>query len=456
MKVVTSRSLKTLGVLVALLALFHLVENWRGKRAWAAWKASREALGERFDVESLLPPPVPDSENFATAPWTAWRVSPVGQPLPLGPRFGEDPTYSGAWQEGRRADLKGWERKLGKKLDEVLAPQEPMLKELEEASARPHSRLAKDVRDGDKLTLLGFRHDFRVLRTRAQLNLWQGKPDAALKDLLTGLRVVQHLQGEPFLLSHLLRNGLVGILLQPVWEGLQDHRWNEAQIVQLQEALGRVNLLETQRRVWMLHRHMMREPFEEISGKSFLFPTSQPSKLQRLAGLGLSLLIPKGWVYQNVFRMDQVTARQGVDVLDPEHRVLHVLNSSERQAPWRGPYTLMARLFDPRNFHDQNLRTARMQAALDQAFLACALERHRLASKDYPERLEALVPTYLSALPHDVVEGRPLVYQRLNRDAYRLYALGGNGKDEGGLIAPADGYGRQDPNKGDWVWFQGR
>lgn len=456
MKLVPSRLLKTLGVLVALLALFHLVENWRGKRAWEAWKARREALGDRFDVEGLLPPPVPDAENFATAPWTAWRINPVGQLPPLGPRFGDDPTYSGAWQEGRRADLKGWERKLGKKLDEVLAPQEPMLKELEEAAARPHSRLAKDVKDGDRLTLLGFRHDFRVLRTRAQLSLWQGKPEAALKDILTGFRVIQHMQGEPYMLSHFIRNDLAKILLQPVWEGLQDHRWNEAQIVQLQEALGQVNLLETQQRRWMLHRYMMREPFEEISGKPFLFPTSKPSKLQRLAGLGLTLLIPKGWGYQNVLRMDQVIARQGVDVVDPKHRVLHVLTPSETEAPWRGPYTLMARLFDPRSCRDQNLRTARMQAALDQAFLACALERHRLATKDYPDRLEALLPAYLPTLPHDVVEGRPLVYRRLNRDTYRLYAIGGNGKDEGGLIPQVDGYGRQDPGKGDWVWSQGR
>ncbi|MGA2173368.1 MAG: hypothetical protein ABSH38_00150 [Verrucomicrobiota bacterium] len=54
--------------LAALVLLFYAEEDWRGKRAWEQFKQHWEAKGERFDWASVIPPPVPDNENFALAP----------------------------------------------------------------------------------------------------------------------------------------------------------------------------------------------------------------------------------------------------------------------------------------------------------------------------------------------------------------------------------------------------
>ena len=54
--------------LVTPVALFYAVENWRGTRAWNKYRNEREAQGERFDIQALIPPPVPDDQNFAMCP----------------------------------------------------------------------------------------------------------------------------------------------------------------------------------------------------------------------------------------------------------------------------------------------------------------------------------------------------------------------------------------------------
>jgi hypothetical protein len=54
------------------------------------------------------------------------------------------------------------------------------------------------------------------------------------------------------------------------------------------------------------------------------------------------------------------------------------------------------------------------QTAVNQATVACALERHRLAHGQFPDTIDALVPAFLPRLPNDVLRGRPLNYDRTN------------------------------------------
>ena len=89
-----------------------------------------------------------------------------------------------------------------------------------------------------------------------------------------------------------------------------------------------------------------------------------------------------------------------------------------------------------------------LQTRLDQLRLACALERHRLARGDYPKTLAALVPDYASDLPHDVMDGNPLRYERDSDAGYVLYSVALNRKDDGGKGATEENV-VEGP---DWVW----
>ncbi len=89
--------------------------------------------------------------------------------------------------------------------------------------------------------------------------------------------------------------------------------------------------------------------------------------------------------------------------------------------------------------------TARNQTLVNEAFIACGLERYRLAHGQYPETLEALVPQFAEKLPHDIIGGQPLKYHRTANGRFVLYSIGWNEKDDGGVA-------RDGTTEADWVW----
>jgi len=91
------------------------------------------------------------------------------------------------------------------------------------------------------------------------------------------------------------------------------------------------------------------------------------------------------------------------------------------------------------------------QSAVDLARVAGALERYRLAHGEYPAALAAVTPTFIGALPHDVVGGEPLKYRRTEDGRFVLYSIGWNETDDGGKMALKQD-GRPDNEHGDWVW----
>ena len=117
------------------------------------------------------------------------------------------------------------------------------------------------------------------------------------------------------------------------------------------------------------------------------------------------------------------------------------------------PYNVLCRMLAP-EFITVAKKAAQSQTALDQAAVACALERYRFAKGELPERLEALVPAFIAKVPHDVIDGQPLRYRRSAPDQFVLYSIGWNATDDGGQLVMAEGSQppRPDLDKGDWVW----
>ncbi len=62
------RALIGLAIFATLVAIFYTEENWRGKRAWENCKRELEGKGAVLDWDKLIPPPVPDDQNFSKPP----------------------------------------------------------------------------------------------------------------------------------------------------------------------------------------------------------------------------------------------------------------------------------------------------------------------------------------------------------------------------------------------------
>jgi len=110
------------------------------------------------------------------------------------------------------------------------------------------------------------------------------------------------------------------------------------------------------------------------------------------------------------------------------------------------PFKIIAAIAIP-NFTKAEQTMAYNQTLANEAQVVCALERYRLASGYYPATLDALVPRLIEELPHDLIGGEPLHYQRTEAGKFLLYSVGWNERDDDaqpGTLA--------DVKHGDWVW----
>jgi hypothetical protein len=78
--------------LAVLDVLFYAEEDWRGRHAWNSFRKTWEAKGERFDRASVVPPAVPDEQNFVISPVVAScyadYLTPDGRRITSGQREG--------------------------------------------------------------------------------------------------------------------------------------------------------------------------------------------------------------------------------------------------------------------------------------------------------------------------------------------------------------------------------
>lgn len=456
------------GGLALLLLLFHGVENWRGRRAWTAWKQARIAAGDRYDW-AAPDPPVPDAENFAAAPDVARALRPNGTPFLEAPQI-PDPLPGGqGWRFGQHEEPAAWARALkAPTVAEALAPAAARLDSLAAASRRPHCRMPHDLRKGEILGLLGFRSASRALRLRALDRLARGDASGAREDVITLLRVARHLQSDPTLISTLLQSYLAQQAMQPLWEGLADRRWAEEDLKALQEALGEVDLLRAMAASWRSERlwpvraeplslekaaelpPWRREPVVDFGG--------DPVKSPLLRRLLWAALIPKGWFHQNLLTWDRLWVERLEPCLSAADHRIHPARSREAAravetlvAGGKHPYRILAAIAVPALL-GQNEKIALRQTGLDQARVACALERYRLANGAYPEGLDSLVPAYLPRVPGDVAAGGPLRYRR-EGGGYLLYSLGSDERDDGGRGVEVSGQpAALKADQGDWTW----
>jgi hypothetical protein len=491
-----------LGVILgicSLVVLFYTEEAWRGKRAWQNASHEMALKGESFALASIIPPEVPDDQNFVAAPVfsalfdsepTLW--GPAGKvrfrnPAPLSQLRGiqlpllQRP-YCKRWFQGEFVDLALWQdyfRSNGLALEvfraepaydviRALSRYDRLLNQLRTASRRPGSRFPVQYEKG----LLAENPQIRVLRDlshvlclRSVAELALGKSTEALDEVRLSFRLAEALRNEPGFFPRYTRQEILVESLQPVWEGLALRRWSEPQLKALQDELSRIDLLADFDEAWRSEMVL----WVDLGNKVLAAKTSTRGNPRDMSALPASAeawlhAYPSGWVYQNqaaLYRfykdltatVDPVLQRVQVPAADAAHRRLrqeYFANDPAFCIVCLPKLNQMCASGVP--------HSAFTQTAINQAILACGLERYRLENGAFPEELIVLMPRYAARLPQDVVSGLPLKYRRLGQDRFELYSVGWNGTDEGGRPGPAY-FDQQNRNElwrtlfeGDWAW----
>jgi len=97
------------------------------------------------------------------------------------------------------------------------------------------------------------------------------------------------------------------------------------------------------------------------------------------------------------------------------------------------------------------------QTLVNQATVACALERYRIETGSYPDSLALVTLTDGKPLPLDIMTGQPMGYRKTANGKYALWCVSLNGKDHGGTRVlnrrrPESAKIWKDTYAGDWVW----
>ena len=504
-----------------VVAVFYAEEDWRGWHAWHKFKQEWEAKGERFDFASAVPRTVPDDQNFALSPvWIAelqhvWQnnpkqaktwygdrvdgaeVSQFASLVPVGVQ-GWDGASQGAnqspklpdmtagrWATGRFTDLNLWAsyyrdlahstpaaaipitpRPESAAADVLLAlgKYDPVLDKLRQDAALPDSRFPviynTDTPYDIMLPHLAMVKRYaQMLQLRAVAELQNGQGEKALADVKLLLRLTGSVRTEPFLISHLVRIAMINLAIQPVWEGVAEHHWSEAQLTELDSAFARLDFLAD-------YKFSLRSELG-AQGAIFDFLKRHPAMTLDILDDGnrakttvtkrlLWWLSPRGWYDLNHLSCARPILALYLPLADTNSRIVsptaarkaeaaihaeikHPTRSNLAEGPFVSSLGNLARKF------------AYGQESVDLTRVAIALERSHLANGEYPELLGALEPRYIDKLPADVINGQPLLYRRSLEGKFTLYSVGWNETDDDGRVS-SNKEGVVDNTKGDWVW----
>ena len=379
------RRLFVLACLVTLVALFYAEEDWRGKRAWDNYRHQWEAKGEHFDFASIVPPPVPDDQNFALTPIVygtygsqldrhGHRISPsdtnvvdrLDMSVYRGEDYGDTNLNLGAWQKNDFANLKPWQDyyrhpKAGlakpdatptNEFPTSASPQSPAadvllalskydsaIGELREAAKLPYSRFPLEYSQNKPFGIIlphlsKIKGVARVLDLRAIAELEASQPDKALADLDLAFRWNDSIRTEPFVIDHLVRIAVQSMIMQPIWQGLASHEWTDEQIAELENELGKEDYLAD------FHQAMRGERAASIATVDVLRRNRNSGLLRELdeevsndageRGPESCLemladvaydLIPDGWFYQTELTFAEMHQRWVLPTVDLSKRV---------------------------------------------------------------------------------------------------------------------------------------
>ena len=439
----------SVGIFILLAALVAQSLKWAGRSGWEKWKAKWEAKGEKFDIASVIPPKVPDHQNFAKSQFFA----PLFDHDADSPKFNEArdrfdiKTASSlryAWRKGKHRDFVVWES----------AFYESDLAKLADDLKRPHCRFNIRYEDGFAAVLphlSTMKNAATLFALSSAQRLSKGDTTGAWQYTLNGIRLGEQLRTEPFLISQLVRIAILEINFQTYWEGQVNRQWSAEQLTAFQETFQSIDLLAGMESAIRAERNMINHWFTSVAQGG--------TQAQGFDELNSSLdYVPAFIFYSNQYQINRILTEiilPGIDVSNHRLNVHQFKKMEEEMLDLKSSFLsfrhAIALMMLP-GLDKYALKVSQTQAALDQSAIVAALERYRLAEGSYPEKLAALMPKFIAKIPGDLFHDQGLVY-RINEDnSFTLYSTGYNGTDDNGEFFI--GGESIDFAKGDWPWPQ--
>ena len=345
---------------------------------------------------------------------------------------------------------------------------EPDFDLIREALKRPFARIDGDYSQPVGIPIPNFvsiRMLSQTLAQRAQSCLLLGRREQALRELTLLHELGRLLDAKPSghpmtLVAAMIKVAVTGIYVATVADGLRMHAWQEPEVAALQAELESISLTPSVLEAFRQERAALCRTLEMTPPADLQRLWSggaNPSLRQKLTQPSFWVLrnVPRGCIYQNMV----VIASEGQKLLDcfePQRQVIHAqridtLGREQSESMSRfSPRTFIASMVTA-NFRKAWQTVGLTQTRVNEAVLACALERYRLANGHFPFSLEELNPGFIQRIPRDLMTVGSLHYALKENGRFTLYSVGWNERDDGGTVAKNSG-GQPDTEHGDWVW----
>jgi hypothetical protein len=461
------------------LAAIYLIENVRGDRAWKRAQARLAAAGETVDLDTLRPPPVPSAENFCATPAldglsrvseegdAVWKKRRRLERLETMPDSAPSP-----WQLLRREmpDWAAWRRQLkstkhlqpdpdepdpAKAMILGFAPHEAFFDELIDAArTRPHAAfeppLYRRVTRSNITCVMGFAPADPLgalcgaLELRARLALAVGDTERAAALLTVLSRCRDAVAADPSAVGQGHARRIDEQMRRVLFDGLHRRAWTDDTLRLWQESLGaldyRQSMLATARweladAVGFLERMKadrsagLREWYGDFwGGGEYVTP-------EQAWGFRFA---PRGWLRQHQAAVSSHYLDHVIVPLRDEGLLAWYKREAARVKAYHPSILERAARIPSQYLFFWSFRPSTwpalhmlyLQSESRQLSVACALERHFLRHRRYPESLSALQPELLAALPVDL-DGQPLRYALDSANGrYRLWSVGVNFSDD--------------------------
>jgi hypothetical protein len=437
----------TLLVLCLIHTAFNLAGTWKIRAA----QQRMVAAGLPMTWAQLLPPPAKDAENAAPILKSAFDVirpdwaNPERVAFPQSMTLEELHTYAQR-ASNAEARVKSLTIPILSKMDIAqraaaarlmnTEPYTKALRLLHEAGTLPRADFQPDMIDLNDPYLVPMTQCLKagkLLYAHARLSAEFGQPAAACTDVVTTLRLANLLKEDPVLISHLIRISLNAMALENLQFTFQTQTNHSIQAGEL--------------------RLLLKELLRNESGSINMFPTVidaerlyASSRLERMLDGYLPELrafCPPGLRgrYRPILAY---LISPWLKLCYADYLGQFVDLRPAATPPFYRNKQLVERLCSSNNIPRWDLltvnllaampdvvdRSTRDLAALQTARLGLTAELYRQAHGQYPDTLDDLAA--ITPVPVDPFTGRPFVYRR-EGTGFKLYSLGPNLKDDGGV-----------------------
>lgn len=493
--------------LITIYALLCAWMNWTGARMLAAAQAKLKAAGEVTDFRAVTSEPVPDDSNYCAIPALRDLALQIGDDASKGePGARRErlkklalPTGGKARPRGSRGALFGaredldairdWLRSTGSitagssggdaahEILGMLSTHDALIAELAAGLDRSDAQWTPQWRTRElppMLFAVAMPHysvtqtlgQFLALRATAAARA--GDANKAHESMRIIGKLAQANGNDPFLIGLLVSVTNATTLANAVWETCNARCGTAADFAALESTLSVLDCKKAALHAWR------GELAGGIGAMNYLKTAHDDTLVTIIANGGdagpshlanaATWLLPDGWMDGNAaviadrehdFFLKPLKEAGWMKIMESA-AAFETMLKEEKRVIWRHPFHLMTAMLAPAGVKVTQ-QVAYTQCVIDQATVACALERHRIDKGAYPETLAGLMLANGKPLPVDALSGKPIGYRKTVDGKYMLWCIGFDGKDDGGKRVldeknPQKTKFSERSYKGDWAW----